>query len=310
MDDYMYHDYDSDREQPKSRSKRLRSVIGTVLALCWFAAIAVWIISRDTENIRTDFSETAFETHRFSDNIVQNGDNQFMALKEQVESGKRLLVDKDFRKKYPDIYRLLTSDVPNSAETKVYSFDSNGYMTVVEPYISSRSADSEDSQSSDFTGTLGADILMLPYAVSGGELKIGGMIRYSITCDMTDSIGVASVTQKEFRSDGFRLNFYDISVKITGAASAEYTLSLSEYPTKSECDNMELFDNITLSAKPGILTGGNDPTLKFISGRGDIPDDRMLTLEFDKLMYRKYGGFSVKTDNSNAEFSVILNKGK
>ena len=303
MDDYMYHDYDSEPSEKTGTRAKVRSIIGTVLILCWFAAIAVWLILRDTDNIRTDFKETAFSKHSFSETVIE-GDNEFLSLEKALAGGRSLLADKEFKSKYPLFYSMITADGLNSSEKKLVADDKNGYMTLCEPYISSQ----KQSQSG-FCGIIDIDVLLLPYTVADGSLGIGQPQRLSFSCDLTDAIGVASVSIKESRADSFRLNFYDLSIETDCGGDVLYTLDLCEYPTKSECDDKTLFSKITADGETGTLTGGNDPTSKQISGKITLGDGGRLKLGFDKLMYRKYGGFTVSMDK-NASFEIILNEGR
>ena len=310
MDDYMYHDYDgADVDSPKkAKRKKIMSIIGTIICLSWFAGIGVFLLVRHTDNIRTDYPEIKLNSISAAQNIAPSDKNEFVQLRMELESKGKIIPNSEFFEKYPDLKKVF--DI-NSAQQKggcILHYESDGYITMVEPYVDYQAK--QDATKTNFIGILGADFLMMPYEISNGELKIGSPERFCVKYDMSNDQGVASVSLKEFVSTSFRLNFYNLSVIVEGSGKIENTLRLKEYPTKWECDNRKIADNLTADGQKLEITGGNEPTDKHIDLTAKSTGKTLLKLNFDKLLYRKYESWKIGVNEpEKTKFTIVINEG-
>ena len=307
MADYMYHDYDGATDVKTSKLKKWRSIIGTSLCVLWLAALVLFLTFRGSETVRTDYPEIAFPTHNIADKIAPSDQNEFVRLKNEFSSTTaERIVSKEMLNEYPSLETLISLDKLLEGENPIYHFDFDGYLTVVETYIDYQD---KSNKTANFDGIVGMDILMIPYSTDGGYVVIDAPDRYCLKYDLRDG-NVGTVTHKEFISDSFRLNFYNLAVTFTGEFDKlDYTVRLCEYPTKWECDNLKLFNCLTVNDNTGTLTGTHDPTSKTFGGECEFNSGDVFKIKFDKRMYRKFESVQVGNEKCTADFNITINEG-
>lgn len=304
MADYMYHDYDGDTTV-KSKKRKVLSIIGTTLCVLWFVAIGLYVAIRHDDIVRTEYPEIAFSTHNFADEIVPSGNCEFMQIKREfVDKSASKIVNAKLFETYPKLKNLLDTENANKADSPIFYYDENGYLTVAQVYVDYRN---KSEKSEIFKGVMGVDVMMIPYETADNKLKISSPLRFCLKYDISDGV-LGTLSKKEFLSESFRLNFYNIAVEIKGAENIDYTLNLGEYPTKSECDDRKIFNMMTVDDKTGILTDGNDPEQKRIVGTAKTNDTSEFVINFDERMYRKFESVEIGA-TENAQFSIKINKG-
>ncbi|MBQ1928465.1 MAG: hypothetical protein II366_01750 [Clostridia bacterium] len=306
MADYMYHDYDGETEV-NTKFKKWRSVIGTVICVLWFVALGLFLALRGSETVRTDYPEIAFSTHSTGEKITPSEENEFVRLKNEFQSTTaQRIISKEMLSDYPSLETLISLDELLEGKNPIYHFDAEGYLTVVETYIDYQN---KSDKNQNFDGIVGMDILMIPYTTDSGYVVIDAPERYCLKYDLRDG-NIGTIAHKEFISDSFRLNFYNLAVTFSGELNKlDYTLRLGEFPTKWECDNLKLFNCLTVNGNPGTLIGSHDPTSKTVSGECEFNGTQVFKIEFDKRMYRKFESVQVGNEKCTADFTITINEG-
>lgn len=299
-----YMDYNEVDEGPKTKRAKIKDRIIIILSASWLIALVLWVIigTATRETVRSQFKTQSGKTNSIG--AISKGENEFYSLYMELQEGD--VSPKTLKSDYPTVYKWIKKppkQYPTNSKPK--SLDKGGYVTVYLPYVV------EGNKELDTTvalteGTIGFDVLMLPYSSDkSGNISLSAPVRYSFRYDCESR----KTTLYELSTDRYRLNFYQMSIKFDSAVrDLSYDVSLTYPLIKSESENSKIQKNILLGEAEEKLTAGGEVSDSALSCEFSGAESDTLVLEFDDLMYRKFGQITVHIDPKKvSSYTISIN---
>ena len=313
MPEYM--DY-NDFGEEKTKRQKVFSAIGLTLSILWLVVVVLWVIFKTPDNIRSDFAAISSSSHSFSEK-ADTSKNQFLMLKNELESGKKFTISTDFRQTYPDVYKLLIMSELDISKNVPKAFDQDGYFTLALTYVISSHEDEDGIVRAD----KGIDFLMIPYESTdknGLCVTLNQPLKFSLRYNAEADGVVPRVVNEPVSPKRFRLGFYSLSVDFKTKDTIEnigYKARLLHPLTKSESKNLKFSKNISVKGfeklKSSLISGeGVSDTV--VERTYALPEPfkntATLVINYDDLMYNKMDSITFTVpDMPSGEFVITIN---
>ena len=319
MPEYMdYNDYDNGE---KTKRQKILSTISCILSAAFLIFITVWTFTHLPENVRTKYGPVYSSAHTIGEKSKKVY-NEFLDFDKNFELDKTIVVDENFKEKYPKIFSLAKATKLDLAEKSVKTYDLGEYFVIATAYEVDRQTDANgnyyDEGKKFITGTVGVDFYLFKYSITDGfEIKMPERFSIRFTENSTDI--VPTIQKVYVESDSFRLNFYSLSILVESKHEFNkvYTdLNLLEGINKEEFEkqffiksqfvkSVENQDLINLIE----TTNGGERGDKGISSGISLSTPiktAEIGLNFEDSTYNKFSSFKVSAIK-NATYKIKIN---
>lgn len=305
MAEYMdYNDYDYGYSTKK---KRIYANIRLVVAIVLLLSIVLWVVFREPENIRTDFSSVLSSPHKISEKI--KGENEILNFAKSFEIDDTANFTEDFKKNYPTIYNWLYMPKAEIAKNKVKTFDNNGYFAIASTYQVQRDKDTNgkyfDENKKYLVGTTGLDIYLFKYDTKD-DFTVYKPEKISVYLHNGEDDVIPYIERVHISADRFRLNFYSLSIVVESDETFDSlftTLDLESGINKKQYEQ-EYFNgisfvnnasNVSLLGKKITISGGKlgDTHLTQKLECSTETDYACVGLKFEDVLYNKFESYSI-----------------
>ena len=318
MAEYMdYNDYDYGYSTKK---KRIFANIRLVVAIVLLLSIVLWVVFREPENIRTDFSSVLSSPHKISEEI--KGKNEILNFANSFDIDDTENFSEEFKKNYPTIYNWLYTPKAEIAKNKVKTFDSNGYFAIASTYQVQRDKDTNgayfDENKKYLVGTTGLDIYLFRYDTKD-DFTVHKPEKISVYLHNGKDDVIPYIERVHIPADRFRLNFYSMSVVVESEEKFNFLdtqLTLESGINKKQYESEYFSKIVFLNGKSNtsllnevVVTSGGKRADAYIEHKVECSTDTeyaCVGLKFEDELYNKFESFSVK-NLKGATYKIKIN---
>jgi len=289
-----------DRELTPTR--RRISNIGFFVTTAFVVLFIVWMLIRQTSNIRTDFDHVEGQFISITNSTEEVGENEFNLLYKSISKGA-LSWSPDFISSYPKSAALLNMDKSVYNASTPYVLDDGDMFSLAFVY--------QDITNKNLRHM---DVLMLSYSSKSTEkfsvISLSNPIRYTLTYSLTDG----AITGSQLRLENYRLSFYSIGLNLicekNTTSKINYKIELNSVISDNQAKTEGLLDALSTtpaSGAPALTRNEESSALDGVINVTGNDGTAFLKLNFNDSMYDYFSGLKITSDIPLSGFKIGLN---